>query len=272
MQKTIPGVCNFNGKHGCLKCTVIGEYSESSHTVVFPKIDCPKRNDTDFRSKKYGQHHKFDSPLLELPIDMVEQVPVGDSLHLIDLGIMKRLLIGWRDGKFGKYLTKWCSRDITKVSNFLIVCKMPTEIHRSVRSLEVLAHWKGSEFRTFLYYLSFIILKDVLCYEAFYHFMCFFCAITICSHKQYFAYLQLAEEMLKHFVTFYGNIYGKGYVTSNVHNLSHLVDEVRKFGVLQDFNTYPFENELFTIKKMVRQGNKPLSQIARRIVERSYDK
>ena len=35
-------------------------------------------------------HHKCTSPLEELEIDMVEDFPVSDSLHLIDLGIMKR--------------------------------------------------------------------------------------------------------------------------------------------------------------------------------------
>lgn len=52
------GVTNFNGNHGCLKCTVIGEYSHKSNTVTFPKFDCPKRNDEDFRAKKYEEHHK----------------------------------------------------------------------------------------------------------------------------------------------------------------------------------------------------------------------
>lgn len=36
----IKGVCNFNGKHGCNKCTIIGEYSHVSHTVIFPELDC----------------------------------------------------------------------------------------------------------------------------------------------------------------------------------------------------------------------------------------
>lgn len=76
--------------------------------------------------------------------------------------------------------------------------------------------------------------------------------------------------MLKHFVTSYGLFYGKDYITSNVHNLSHLVDEVKRFGVLQNFNAYPLENKLFTIKNMIRQGNKPLSQIAKKIMERSH--
>ncbi|RVE45461.1 hypothetical protein evm_009896 [Chilo suppressalis] len=110
----IKGVSNFNGKHGCLKCTVVGEYSHKSNIVTFSKLDCPKRNNEDFRNKKYGRHHKQDSPLLKLKIDMVEDILVSDSLHLIDLGVMKRLLIGWRDGNFGIYLTKWRAQDIKK--------------------------------------------------------------------------------------------------------------------------------------------------------------
>lgn len=98
---------NFNGKHGCTKCTVVGEYSHASRTVTFQSVNCQKRNNEDFRERKYGQHHKNDSPLLELEnIDIVEDFPACDSLHLIDLGVMKRLLIGWRDGNFGKYITK----------------------------------------------------------------------------------------------------------------------------------------------------------------------
>lgn len=62
--------------------------------VFSSKVSSP-RTDEDFRGLKYGVHHKIDSPLLKLPIDMVEQFPVSDSLHLIHLGIMKRLLTGW---------------------------------------------------------------------------------------------------------------------------------------------------------------------------------
>lgn len=100
------GVCNFNGQHGCQKCTVLGEYSHTSHCDYFPHTDCEKRTDFKFRNKLYGSHHKYDSPILQLPIDMIQDFVIGDSLHLVDLGIMKRLLIGWRDGNFANYKTK----------------------------------------------------------------------------------------------------------------------------------------------------------------------
>ncbi|XP_047510862.1 uncharacterized protein LOC125053528 isoform X2 [Pieris napi] len=163
----IKGVCNFNGKHGCLKCTTVGNYSHNTHTVVFSSKISPPRTDEDFRELKYGAHHKIDSPLLKLPIDMVEQFPVSDSLHLIHLGIMKRLLTGWKDGNFFKLKTKWCARDIDHVNLFL--------------------------------------------------------------------------------------------------------DEVERFGPLPTFDAYPFENKLYLIKKMLRHGNKPLSQVAKRLSEQNIN-
>lgn len=99
-------MANFNAQNGCLKCTTVGEYSYTSHCNFFPQTESTKRTDAGFRNKIYGSHHKTDSPLLKLPIDMIEDIPVGDSLHLIDLGIMKKCLIGWRDGKIGSYRTK----------------------------------------------------------------------------------------------------------------------------------------------------------------------
>jgi hypothetical protein len=260
-------VCNFNGKHGCLKCVTIGEYSYKSHTVVFPEMQCPPRTDDGFRKKLYGLHHKFDSPLLQLPIDMVLDIPVADSLHLLDLGVMKRLLVGWRDGNFGKYITKWCSKNIDSVTSFLRQRKMPSEIHRSVRGLDCLAHWKASEYRTFFYYLSIIILPEVLTQDAFIHFLMLYCGITICSHESYKHLLPLAKELLRNFVERYKNFYGADYVSSNVHNVLHVVDEVFRFGPLQSFTSYPFENKLYSIKKLLRQGHKPLAQVAKRLSE-----
>lgn len=260
-------MANFNGQNGCLKCTTVGEYSYVSHCNVFPRINCPKRTNEGFREKIYDLHHKHYSPLEELPIDMVEDFPIGDSLHLLDLGIMKRCLFGWRDGHFGTYRTKWCARESENISKFLKSCKMPSEIHRSVRGLDCLSHWKGTEYRTFLYYIGIVVLRKSLPYDVYEHFLVLFCAVTICSSKEYETYLDLAETLLNHYIEYYRDIYGEDYITSNVHNLSHLVDEVRRYGVLSSFNSYPFENKLYMIKTMLRTGRNPLAQVAKRLYE-----
>lgn len=262
------GVANFNAKHGCLKCTTTGEYSHISHTVYFPRAGCNLRTDKDFRNRVYGKHHKHDTPLEELEIDMVEDFPVGDSLHLIDLGVMKRCLTGWRDGNIGNYSTKWSARDISIVSTFLLKCKMPSEIHRAVRALDTLSYWKGTEYRTFLLYISIVILKKVLSVDVYQHFLLLFCATSICSTERFTHFLPLAEKMLDNYVEMYRDFYGEDYMTSNIHNLTHLTHEVKKFGVLSTFNAYPFENRLFYLKKLLRNGNCPLPQIAKRLGER----
>ncbi|CAG9790615.1 unnamed protein product [Diatraea saccharalis] len=99
------------------------------------------------------------------------------------------------------------------------------------------------------------------------HFLKLLCAMTICSSEEYFPLLPLAEELLEYFTKHYKDFYGIDYITSNVHNLTHVVAEVRHFGMLQTYNAYKFENKLYLIKNLLRQGNKPLSQIAKRLKE-----
>lgn len=245
----------------------MGEYSYISHTIFFPRCDCPKRTNEGFRSNQYESHYKNYSPLIELPIDMIQDFPVADSLHLVDLGIMKRCLLGWRDGSFGSYKTKWSYQDITKVSEFLKKCYMPSEIHRAVRGIDCLAHWKGLEYRTFLHYISIVILKYVLPYDVYEHFLLFFCGITICASKSNFKLLNVAESLLLHYVETFRDHYGEDFMSSNVHNLSHLVDDVKRFGELSSFSSYPFESKLYQIKNLLRSGNRPLVQVAKRLAE-----
>lgn len=256
------GVANFNGQHGCLKCTTIGEYSYVSNTNIFPRTECERRTDEKFRQKLYGSHHKMDSPLLKLDIDMIEQFPVGDCLHLLHLGVMKRLLFGWRDGTFRNSETKWRAKTTYDVSEYLFECKMPVEFHRAVRGLDCLPHWKGTEYRTFLHYIGIVALKDHLQFETYEHFLLLFCAVTICSSKRYFRLLPLARTLLNQYIEIFKEIYGEQF-----NNLTHLVDEVERFGELESFSAYPFENMLGKIKRLLRNGNRPLAQVAKRVAE-----
>nr|CAI5867347.1 unnamed protein product [Callosobruchus analis] len=261
------GVTNFNGQHGCLKCTTVGEYSYITHCNIFPRIQCPKRTDYGFRSRQYPSHHKCYTPLENLQVNMVDDFPVADSLHLIDLGVMKRCLMGWRDGSFRSFRVKWSATDTKNISEFLLSCKLPLEIHRSVRGLDCLSQWKGLEYRTFFYYIGIVVLKDYLPYDVYEHFLVLFCAITICSSKFYSQYISLADQMLLHYIEKYKDIYGEDYITSNVHNLSHLSDDVKRFGILSSFSSYPFESKLFQIKNLLRNTRNPLIQAAKRLSE-----
>lgn len=260
-------MANYNGQHGCLKCTTIGEYSYVSHTNIFPRTECESRTDEDFRMKLYEFHHKEDSPLLKLKIDMIKQFPVSDPLHLLHLGVVKRLLYGWREGTFRNSNTKWPAATAEKVSEYLVQCRMPAEFHRVVRGLDCLKHWKGTEYRTFLHYVGIVVLRDHLTQDLYEHFLLLFCAVTICGSKRYFEKLPVARAMLHQYIEIFAENYGEHHMTSNVHNLSHIVEEVERFGELDTISAYPFENILGKIKRMMRNGNRPLAQIAKRMTE-----
>lgn len=98
--------------------------------------------------------------------------------------------------------------------------------------------------------------------------MLYYCVLTIFSSEYHLSFLQgVADFCLKHIIDRFKIIYGNQFFTSNVHNLIHLSDDVRRFGVLNTFNTYPFESKLYYIRRLLRTGNLPLSQAARRITE-----
>lgn len=264
------GVIGHNGYNSCLKCTTEGEYSYQFRTMIFPDTDAPLRNDFDFRARIYEGHHKQDSILESIVgLDMVNDFPIGDSLHLIDLGITKRFLNGWKTGSMNNHNAKWSAQQIDSISKFLQSCKLPREFQRPVRSLEHLSRWKGTEFRTFLLYLSPIVIKKFFeCEDISEHFLGFFCAIQICSRNdQTSENYKIAKSLIKDFLEGTKCLYGSQMFCSNMHNLTHLVDDVERFGPLDTFDAYPFESRLFGLKRLIRSGNLPLAQVSRRICE-----
>lgn len=237
--------------------------------MIFPDCRAPLRTDADFRNNKYPEHQKVPTILRELPIDLIEDFPIGDALHIIDLGWTKRFLNGCKHGSLSNYGIKWSMREQNEVSEFLKNCRMPYEIQRTVRGLEELAHWKGTEYRTFLLYISLVVFKKFIGSQKLNdHFLLYFCAIHICSRNdQTQNNLKVARAMLLDYLDGCKKFNGIQYFTSNLHNLCHLVDDVEKFGPLETFLAYPFESRLYYVKRLLRTGANPLPQVARRITE-----
>lgn len=261
---------NFNHSHGCQKCTTIGEYFQSGHHMSFPKLDAPLRTNEDFRSRKDEEHHKGASPLEKLDVDMVKDVIIADSLHLFDLGVMRKCLKGWCYGNFN-FKNKWSAQHVKQISATLMTYNpyMPKEIHRSIRGFDCLNFWKGNEYRTFLYYLGIVVLKDNLSVETYSHFIILFCAVTLCSSEHYLKYIDLATELFQEYVEKYIDLYGIDSIGSNIHNLIHVTEDVKRFGCLTKLSAYPFESRLGFIKHLLRHGNRPLEQICMRLIEQS---
>ncbi|KAJ8673372.1 hypothetical protein QAD02_004634 [Eretmocerus hayati] len=67
---------------------------------------------------------------------------------------------------------------------------------------------------------------------------------------------KLEKKLLQKFVADFALLFGDYFVTFNVHNLLHLVDDVRLYGLLESFSAFRFENFMFLLKNRIRKESK----------------
>lgn len=78
-----------------------------------------------------------------------------------------------------------------------------------------------------------------------------------------------SRTLLRHFVAESRKLYGPHFVSYNVHGLIHLPADVMRFGPLDTFSCFPFENYLQQLKRKVRRSSNPLAQVVKRLSESS---
>ena len=256
-------VKGHSGYSGCDKCTQSGVHLGK---MTFPETNAPLRTDESFVSLSDDDHHKGISPLAEINIGMVTQFPI-DYMHLVCLGVVKRLLLLWLRGPLQCRLG---SQDVNKISESLVSLKnyIPCEFTRKPRSLNVIDRWKATEFRQFLLYTGPLVLFKVVHRNLYKNFMLLSVAIHILLNDRLCEmYGTFAHDLLVAFVTHFGQIYGTDMLVYNVHGLVHLSSDASKYGNLDNISSFPFENFLGKVKRMVRKPSFPLQQIIRRLSE-----
>ena len=87
-------ITSNNGYSGCERCQQVGYYE--SGTITFPELNCVPTTDQDFLLHRDSDHNKGVSPLTknEISMGLVNQF-VLDSMHLLYLGVMRKLLNLW---------------------------------------------------------------------------------------------------------------------------------------------------------------------------------
>lgn len=261
--------CTIGHNHysGCDKCCVRGVYVDRRMTFVDRRATL--RTDESFSSQQFREHHKYITPLANvLNLGLVTSFP-GDYMHAVCLGVMKKLILQWRDG----------SRQyrITKEKNILLNIRIsdisnnywPVDFNRKPRSISELEYWKAKEYRQFLLYIAPVILHDILPNNVYCNFLLLKFGVMILLNsslnKDYNSY---ANDLLHLFVRNGTEIYGDTFCIYNVHSLIHLADDAKRFGSLEDINCFPFENYLYQLKRMLRKSNEPLQQVIHRLAER----
>lgn len=260
------GTKSFCGYYGCGRCTQEGE--RRNNRMTFPQLDAPKRTNESFRSQSCHDHHLYDSVFLELDIDLVKQFPL-DYLHTLCLGVVKKILSAFVKGD-AKMSVKLQAYDIEQISKRLelISQHQPVEFQRKCRPLKDLSYFKGSEFRSLILYILPVATKDIISHDVYEHLLTLHVAVLILADPVLcISHLDVAQKLLEHFVSSFGNIYGDEHVIYNVHSLVHIVDDVKLYGNLDSYSAFPFESYMYKIKKMLRKNNQCLAQVCNRIEE-----
>ncbi|KAL2083702.1 hypothetical protein ACEWY4_021475 [Coilia grayii] len=257
-----------NGYFGCERCTQEGVYVKNHMT--FPEKTAVLRTDDQFLNKEDEDHHKGNSPLTQINVAMVTMF-ILDYMHLVCLGVTRKLIRFWMKGdlccRLGSQAVKAISARLVQLTEHI-----PVEFQRKPRSLSEIDRWKATEYRQFLLYTGPIVLQDILSSSQYKNFMNLSIAMylmlspALCKY-----YCDFADTLMTHFLNEFEQLYGADEIVYNVHNLSHLADDVRRYGALDGISAFPFENYMRKLKKICRKPQFVLQQIHRHItLERAF--
>ena len=254
-----------SGYNSCERCTVHGSY-HGGH-VCLEDVNCNPRSDATFFERDHQAHHKDHNIMMieRLNIGMVSQF-ILDIMHLIYLGVTKRLLKRWINSPKNNKIAQISSNSVNILSEQIDNCSqyMPLEFRRKFQyGLSRLSYWKATEYRAFLLYAGPVILKDkkIIPSKYYEHFLKLSVAARLLETNNQYHKLSYIRRLLREFVSESKTLYGLEFITYNVHSLIHLPDDYEQYGSLSNLNAFPFESFLGEIKKSVRSPYKSSKQV-----------
>lgn len=187
-------------------------------------------------------------------------------MHLVCLGVMKKLLFIWVIGPLNVRLPY---KKIKELSTTLLSLKpfISSDFVRNIKGIQDINLWKATEFRLFLIYLGTIVLKNILRTDCYVHCMSLNISMLILLSPDRGHLLDYARQLLDYFVKHFEVLYGKHYVSHNIHGLLHICDDYELYGPLDNCSTFNFENYMKELKSLLRKHEKPLHQIINRNIE-----
>jgi len=267
-------VKGHTGFFSCTRCSIEGEYVNRRICFPYTQSKSVERTHIGYVNALDEDYHSIPNVISNISelnnIDLVKLFPV-DYMHLVCLGVMKKLLFLWVQK--GPLNVRLRSTKINELSSLLLSLNSCTtsDFVRKNRSIQDLCRWKATEFRLFLLYSGQVVLKNIISKECYNNFMSLNIAMMILLSPDFEFLLDYAGQLLDFFVQSFQNIYGVQYVSHNIHGLLHLCDDYIEYGPLDNCSAFKFENHMKQLKSYLRKHEKPLQQVINRYHERYAD-
>ncbi|MEE4247456.1 MAG: hypothetical protein V2I33_18765 [Kangiellaceae bacterium] len=261
----LKGCKGHSGYHSCERCCIEGR--SEGHVLVFDE-DCQhERTNESFRERDDVDHHVTDSVLERLPIDMVKDF-ILDSMHLVLLGVTRRLFLFWRsNGPLPCRLTGSMQAEIDNNFVRLHDC-MSILLSRKPRPLAEMGKFKATEFRTVLKFTGVVAFRPILNANVYKNFLLLHSAFTILSGPLCIRYNRLARAFLSEFLRNSRIQYSSRFFSYNIHSLGHLWQDVLHHKLpLSAIDCFPFENFFVQLKSAIKSPYLPAEQVANRVQE-----
>lgn len=270
----VTGMTQHNGEYGCLYCeepgAVVASGAGNCRSYIQQGEPAPRRTDQNVKqhaklAHESGQRHRGFvglSVLQYLPYFSMIKSIVIDYMHGTLLGITKKLVELWFDQKHSG-TSYYIGQNISEIDRILKSVQPPYLIHRLPRILSgTFQHWKASELRNWLLFYAVPCLEEYLPMLYLKHFCCLVEAVYILLSEGITTDdLKKADRLLNFFVSNASYLYGKNFVSLNVHNLTHLTEFVRMWGPLWCWSCFPFESFNGEIKKNIHGTGNVCRQI-----------
>lgn len=228
-------------------------------------------NDRDFVDSlppEVRKHHIHPSALVEIDgFDPIKDIPL-DYMHLVLLGLMKRLLLLWTSP--GAYKLTDLSSVVERMR--AAIPYVPNEFQRDLEdSLQYISSWKATQFRFFLLYIGPVVLSGdaMKNKEHFQHFLLLAVCMRILARRvdntQRLETLRIRGNQVKPwmrtFVKRSIELYTMDFAVYTVHNLIHMADDYIHFGPVDRYSAFKYESCNGRVKKLVTGHCKPSIQV-----------
>lgn len=257
-RPTIQNLIQFNGEFGCPYCLQKGEIlSETAGTArVYSKCESEERT-VDQHKEHIRLATEENKPVIGVKgPSVVEDIPnlctlrsyPPDYMHAWLLGIVKTIVRAWFDSSNHK--EPWyLGLHLEEINKRLLDILPPCEVTRTPQNID--NKLKAAEWRNFLLYYCIVVLLGILPNKYYKHWLLFVRgAHILLKAKRTEQEIQSAEEYLTEFHNGIEDLYGKQYMTFNVHTLKHVIKYVRYFESLWAWSTFCFESYNGVIKRL----------------------